>query len=117
MTSFHCFYRELLYSPEDVTRSSPFFWAFSQAFPENANQIFGITDSIPDPIKEVGPAYQTIQLDSTGTASTGKLVSRVKVATLGGIATSIMTTRADIVGSVGVDGKNDVFNLFGVMMV
>ena len=97
-------YRECLYSPEDLTRSSPFFWAFAQAFPDNADQIFGITDSIPAPIKEVGPALQTIELTNTSPAVTGKLVSRVKVATLNGMATSIMTTRADIVGSVGVDG-------------
>jgi len=93
---------ELIYSPEDETRSSPFFWAFAQAFPENADQIFGITDAIPAPIKEVGPAYQTIEL--TEGSSTGKLVSRVKVATLNGMATSIMTTRADITGAIGVDG-------------
>eukprot|EP00957_Ditylum_brightwellii_P050779 3850024-Ditylum_brightwellii.AAC.1 len=92
---------ELLYSPDDVTRSSPFFWAFRRAFPENSDQIFAITDGIPAPIKEVGPAYQTIELDSTGS---GTLVSRVKVATLGGLATSIMTTRCSIVGSVGLDG-------------
>jgi len=93
---------ELLYSPEDMTRSSPFFWAFAQAFPNNSDQIFGITDAIPAPIKEVGPAYQTIDL--TEGSSTGKFVSRVKVATLNGIATSIMTTRADITGAIGVDG-------------
>ena len=96
---FRC--RELLYSPEDVTRSSPFFWAFRQAFPEQSAQIFDITDSIPAPLKEVGPAYQEIDLN----ASTGKgsFVSRVKVATLGGKATSIMTTRAAIVGTEGLD--------------
>jgi len=93
---------ELIYAPEDVTRSSPFFWAFAQAFPDNSDQIFGITDAIPAPIKEVGPAYQTIDLQEG--SSTGKLVSRVKVATLNGMATSIMTTRADITGSIGVDG-------------
>ena len=87
-----------MYSPEDVTRSSPFFWAFQKAYPTNSDQIFAITDAIPAPIKEVGPAIQTIDLD-------GKtLVSRVKVATLGGIATSIMTTRATIVGESGYDG-------------
>lgn len=94
---------ELLYSPEDETRSSPFFWAFEQAFPENSDQIFGITDGIPAGIKDVGPAYQTIEGLAEGT-STGKLVSRVKVATLNGLATSIMTTRADITGSIGLDG-------------
>mmetsp|Transcript_29101 Transcript_29101/g.68433 ORF Transcript_29101/g.68433 Transcript_29101/m.68433 type:complete len:279 (+) Transcript_29101:112-948(+) len=94
---------ELMYSPEDVTRSSPFFWAFAQAFPDNSDQIFGITDAIPAPIKEIGPAYQTIEGLTEGT-STGKLVSRVKVATLNGLATSIMTTRADITGAIGLDG-------------
>ena len=93
-----------MYSPEDVTRSSPFFWAFAQAFPDNSDQIFGITDAIPAPLKETGPAYQTIDLAQQGTTTTGKLVSRVKVATLNGIATSIMTTRADITGTIGVDG-------------
>jgi len=95
---------KLLFSPEDVTRSSPFFWAFAQAFPDNADQIFGITDAIPAPIKEVGPAYQTIELNESGVTTTGKLISRVKVATLNEYATSIMTTRADITGIVGVDG-------------
>jgi hypothetical protein len=93
---------ELLYSPEDVTRSSPFFWAFRRAFPDQSDQIFDITDSIPAPLKEVGPAYQQIELN-TGT-NTGRFVSKVKVATLGGAATSIMTTRAAIVGIEGVDG-------------
>ena len=91
-----------MYSPEDVTRSSPFFWAFAQAFPDNSDQIFGITDAIPAPIKEVGPAYQTFDLAEG--SSTGKLVSRVKVATLNGIATSVMTTRAEVTGAIGVDG-------------
>ena len=82
---------ELLFSPEDVTRSSPFFWAFRKAFPDQSDEIFAITDAIPSPLKEVGPAYQTIELNQ-GTQS-GTFVSRVKVATLGGLATSIMTTR------------------------
>lgn len=93
---------ELLYSPDDVTRSSPFFWAFERAFPENAKQIFGITDSIPAPVKEVGPAFQHIAYDAS--SQTGQFVSRVKVATMMGKATSIMTTRATIVGADGEDG-------------
>lgn len=97
---------ELLYSPEDVTRSSPFFWAFRRAFPDESDQIFGITDSIPAPVKEVGPALQHIDLEvsNDGRSASGKFVSRVKVATLGGAATSIMTTRASIVGIEGLDG-------------
>lgn len=99
---------ELLYAPEDATRSSPFFWAFRQAFPENADQIFSITDAIPAPIKEIGPATQEIQYNSGSSAAStsqeGTFVSRVKVATLGGIATSIMTTRATITGIDGLDG-------------
>lgn len=84
---------ELVYAPEDITRSSPFFWAFRKAFPDSSDQIFGITDAIPDPLKVVGPAYQSIDIDVSGN---GSLISRVKVATLGGVATSIMTTRATL---------------------
>lgn len=94
---------ELLYSPEDTTRSSPFFWAYRKAFTDSADQIFGITDNIPPPIKEVGPAYQTIDLDDRTSPASGTLVSRVKVATLGGLATSIMTTRCTIIGTEGLD--------------
>jgi len=90
---------ELVYTPTDTTRSSPFFWAFRRAFPDTSDRIFDITDSIPAQLKEIGPATQTIDME-------GKtLVSRVEVATLGGAATSIMTTRCDILGS-GSDGTN-----------
>ena len=65
---------ECVYSLEDLTRSSPFFWAFRRAFPDQSDQIFGITDAIPAPVKEVGPAFQTIDMDAN------TLVSRVKVA-------------------------------------
>jgi len=93
---------ELIYTSEDdITRSSPFFWAFRQAFPQESDQIFSITDSIPAPIKEVGPAYQTITIEDD---SSGTFVSRVKVATLGGVATSIMTTRATVIAGDGRDG-------------
>ena len=101
---------ELLYSPEDITRSSPFFWAFRKAFPDKSDDIFAIADAIPPPFKEAGPATQTITLDAipvdsvTSTSGVGKLVSRVKVATLGGVATSMMTTRATILGAEGIDG-------------
>jgi len=91
-----------MWSPEDVTRSSPFFWAFRKAFPDNADQIFGITDSIPAPLKEVGPAFQTINF--VPEAGTGQFVSKIKVSTLGGMASSIMTTRATITGVQGLDG-------------
>lgn len=89
---------ELLYSPEDETRSSPFFWAFRRAFPDQSDIFFSLTDSIPAPIKEIGPSFQTIDLNSK------TLVSRVKVATLNGLATSIMTTRCTILGEQGLDG-------------
>jgi hypothetical protein len=96
---------ELLYSPSDITRSSPFFWAFCKAFPEKSSDIFAITDAIPAPLKEVGPAMQTITLDtSSSSGELGKLVSRIKVSTFGGAATSMMTTRATIIGSEKVDG-------------
>jgi len=101
---------ELLHSPEDITRASPFFWAFRKALPDQSKQIYDITDAIPAPLKEVGPAFQTIDLDASNVSSSygsandmGSLVSRVKVATLAGQATSIMTTRCTIVGTEGVD--------------
>lgn len=77
---------ELLYCTEDDTRSSPFFTAFRNAFPESADQIYGITDAIP--YKTIGPVSQEI--------TSTNLVSRVRVETLGGTATSIMTTRCTI---------------------
>jgi hypothetical protein len=103
---------ELVYSSTDITRSSPFFWAFRKAFPEQSNQIYDITDMIPSGIKDVGPAFKVIDIStmskysstsaaaSTVSTSTavGRFVSRVKVATLGGIATSIMTTRGTVLG-------------------
>lgn len=85
---------KLMYASEDLTRSSPFFWGFRKAFTDAADQIFSITDSIPAPIKEVGPATQEIIMDEE--KGTGTLVSQVKVATLGGVATSMMTTRSTI---------------------
>jgi len=88
---------KLLYASEDITRSSPFFWGFRKAFTESADEIFSITDAIPAPIKEVGPATQEISLDEE--KGTGKLVSQVKVATLAGVATSMMTTRSTIVSN------------------
>ena len=95
---------ELVYSSDDVTRSSPFFWAFRRAFPDASDQIFDITDFIPAPIKEVGPATQTIEVDSASRPVTGTLVSRVRVATLGGAATSMMTTRCTVLAADGLDG-------------
>lgn len=94
--------RDLLYAPQDVTRSSPFFWAFTKAFPDTADQIFSITDAIPSPIKVVGPATQKIEFSTE--SGKGTFVSQVKVATLGGMATSLMTTKAAITGIKGVDG-------------
>ncbi|KAL9189754.1 hypothetical protein ACHAXT_009429 [Thalassiosira profunda] len=105
---------ELIYASDDVTRSSPFFWAFRRAFPENSDQIFGITDAIPAPIKEVGPATQTIDVDSNARPVTGSLVSRVKVATLGGVATSMMTTRCTVLSADGLDGLRPIANISSI---
>jgi len=95
---------ELVYAPDDVTRSSPFFWAFRRAFPDASDQIFSITDAIPAPLKVVGPATQTIDVDAAARPVTGTLVSRVRVATLGGAATSVMTTRCSVESADGLDG-------------
>jgi hypothetical protein len=94
---------ELLYASTDVTRSSPFFWAFRKAFPEaTVEAVFGWTDTIPAPLKEIGPAVQDIDV-TAGPPGRGRLISRVQVATLGGAATSLMTTRASILGQVEGD--------------
>lgn len=98
---------ELLYSSTDKTRSSPFFWAFRKAFTDTtADQIYDITDQISSPLKDLGPAFQRIDYTYTGNANiaTGKFVSQIKIATLNGIATSIMTTRGTIIGLDGIDG-------------
>lgn len=98
---------ELLYASTDVTRSSPFFWAFRKAFTDSTvDQIYDITDRIPSPIKDLGPAFQRIDYAYTGNGNnaSGKFVSQVKVATLNGIASSIMTTRGTIIGLDGIDG-------------
>jgi len=90
-----------LYSSDDPTRTSPFFWAFRKAFPDNADKIFQITDTIPAPIKEVGSTFQTIDLSEGSTS--GSFVSKVRVKTLNGFASSTMTTKASIIGLDGVD--------------
>lgn len=95
---------ELAYAVDDVTRSSPFFWAFRAAFPDASDQIFSITDAIPAPLKVVGPATQTLDVDAEARPVTGSLVSRVRVATLGGAATSMMTTRCTVLSADGLDG-------------
>jgi PAP_fibrillin len=96
---------ELLYASTDMTRSSPFFWAFRKAFPDSTSDaIFGITDAIPAPLKEVGPAFQEIDV-TAGPNNRGRLISRVQVATLGGAATSIMTTRASLLGAIDGDAR------------
>lgn len=87
---------ECIYAPQDLTRSSPFFWAFARAV-EQSSEIYKITDAIPAPLKEIGPAIQDIDL------SNKQLVSRVRVATLNGLATSVMTTRCEIMREEGLD--------------
>jgi len=91
----------LIYATEDTTRSSPFFWAFRKAFPDKSDDIFAITDAIPEPLKEVGPASQ--EIDYNESKGTGSLVSRVKVTALGGMSSSMMTTRCTILSSEGID--------------
>ena len=49
----------------------------------------------------MGPAIQEIDMMEN---SSGTLVSKIKVATLNGLATSMMTTKATIIGTRGYDG-------------
>eukprot|EP00667_Euglena_gracilis_P012439 EG_transcript_12762 len=92
---------ELVWASDDITRSSPFFWAFRQAFPDAADQVFGITDGIPAPLKAIGPARQT--LTGCEGPGDGTLVSRVQVKALPDLPapltplTSVVQTTASIV--------------------
>ena len=89
----------MLYASTDPTRSSPFFPAFTKAFgEEQANQIYFITDTIPSGIKDIEEATQTYDTEE------GTLVSRVKVAALQGLSSSLMTTRSAITVSDNSNG-------------
>jgi hypothetical protein len=65
----------LAWAGDDVTRSSPFFWAFRQTVPTFSNQIFSITDNLPEFLKQIGQATQIIQ-NAEGPGE-GTLTSRV----------------------------------------
>ena len=94
---------ELIYAEDDVTRASPFFWAFRKAFRNTksrvklsssdmfADNVFYITDTIP--FKSVGSCNQRIDLDSRS------FVSQVRVnVNLAGrsLSSSLMTTSSTI---------------------
>jgi len=82
---------ELIYTNDDLTRASPFFWAFAKACRGFGNdvskQIFQITDGIPPPLKSIGSVEQTF-------TDYGKLISQIEVKTLVGLS-SIMTTTSN----------------------
>lgn len=82
---------DLIFADDDITRTSPFFWAFKKATKDLkdprdlsaqfSESVFSFTDAIP--IKSIGECYQTITTDS--------LQSRVQVqVVLAG--SSLMTT-------------------------
>ena len=91
---------ELLYSDDDVTRASPFFWAFRKALsgiedplkivgPKLLSEsIFKITDSIP--LKSIGTAMQIFEEDPVG--GEGLLKSRIVVKVNPGNFQSVMAT-------------------------
>ena len=75
---------ELLFSDDDKTRASPFFWAFKKAFGKStASKVFAVTDAIPSTIKKIGTAKQFVD-------PTGSLVSQVEI--MSPIGQSLMTT-------------------------
>jgi hypothetical protein len=81
---------ELCFTTDDVSRSSPFFWAFRKALDgrksnrglsmrrtnDLAEAILTVTDTIPYPLKEIGPAKQIIDfpfpMDSPADMGSGK---------------------------------------------
>jgi len=71
---------QLAWAGDDVTRSSPFFWAFRQAFPAQSDRIFAITDGLPPQFKRIARATQTIT-NAAGPGE-GTLTSRVVVVAL-----------------------------------
>ena len=85
----------LIYTDDEPTRSSPFFWAFKKAFGDTpipvsfagkknfADGVFAVTDSIPSTLKKIGPAMQFVSAD-------GQLISQVVI--ISPIGTSLMTT-------------------------
>jgi hypothetical protein len=87
----------LIFANDDITRSSPFFWAFRQAFDgikdpnpcrsnrNFADSIFQVTDMIP--FKDVGEAYQTF-------TDASELISEIDVE-VQFAGSTIMTTRSD----------------------
>lgn len=82
----------LVYTNDDLTRASPFFWAFAKACQgvrvgndnDISKQIFRITDSVPPPLKSIGSVEQYFTAE-------GKLISQIEVKTLAGLS-SLMTT-------------------------
>ena len=79
-----------IFNESDLTRSSPFFTAFRKCYADNEkipNQIFSITDAIPETIKKIDFARMEI--------TDFHLVSRVKVSTP--VSSSIMTTRCNVI--------------------
>ena len=85
---------ELCFATDDITRSSPFFWAFRKALVGKkdstpvrqlasntngnlADSILFVTDSIPEPLKSIGRAEQEIRFDVDSIASIDKQVGRV----------------------------------------
>ena len=94
---------ELIYADDDVTRASPFFWAFRKAFRNTrsrlklsssdmfADNVFYITDTIP--FKSIGTCTQRIDLESRS------FISQVKVNVdfIGrSLSSSLMTTSSTI---------------------
>ena len=81
---------KLIFSTDDNTRSSPFFWAFTKALTENSvlkdrlnpKEIYEFTDKIP--LKNIGDAIQTFEEDNI-------LKSQVKV-NVDFVGSSLMTT-------------------------
>lgn len=93
----------LLWTDDDKTRASPFFWAFRKAFGETevpagnlADSVFKITDAIPSSLKQIGSVRQYVQ-------ASGKLVSQIEI--VSPIGSSFMTTTSRWSEIGGRDGE------------
>ena len=116
---------ELIYADDDVTRASPFFWAFRKAFRNTrsrvklsssgmfADNVFYITDTIP--FKSIGTCTQRIDLESRSFISQVKVnvdfIGRSLSSSLMKTSSTIRPTEDPNIYEIQVD-KTEVWRLY-----
>ncbi|CEM18277.1 unnamed protein product [Vitrella brassicaformis CCMP3155] len=112
----------LVYASEDVTRSSPFFWAFRKALEgirdplrtfgsdQLAESLFGLTDRLP--FKSIGESRQRIEGSPMPNQRfrPERLTNQVRVGVFG-LGESKMTTECSVAPQEGPEARDDVLNV------